>query len=109
MADTGSVKKSKFMLIGGHSRLNSTDSITISTDGNLLEKVKSSVSYIAICLVVYSCSLFLSFLYFSPIDGSFVNTACLFNLFLPVIRQLPQQGHPTSILGIYLFERRLEI
>lgn len=38
MADTGSAKKCKIMLIGGHSRLNSIDSITISTDGNLLEK-----------------------------------------------------------------------
>ena len=48
MADTCSAKKCKIMLIGGHSRLNSIDSITISTDGNLLEKVKSSVSYIGI-------------------------------------------------------------
>lgn len=39
MADTGSAKKCKIMLIGGHSRLNSIDSITISTDGNSLEKV----------------------------------------------------------------------
>ena len=38
---TLNIKKSKFMLIGGHSHLNSIDSTTISTDGNLLEKVNS--------------------------------------------------------------------
>lgn len=55
MADTGSAKKCKIMLIGGHSRLNSIDSITISTDGNLLEKVKSSVSYIGIVINEILC------------------------------------------------------
>ena len=55
MADTLSAKKCKIMLIGGHSRLNSIDSITISTDGNLLEKVKSSVSYIGIVINEILC------------------------------------------------------
>ena len=55
MADTGSAKKCKIMLIGGHSRLNSIDSITISTNGNLLEKVKSSVSYIGIVINEILC------------------------------------------------------
>ena len=54
-ADTGSAKKCKIMLIGGHSRLNSIDSITISTDGNLPEKVKSSVSYIGIVINEILC------------------------------------------------------
>ena len=62
MADTCSAKKCKIMLIGGHSRLNSIDSITISTDGNLLDKSNNyEVLIVGICAMPSLSSLLFTY------------------------------------------------